>query len=490
MNFKIKINNIGKLKDVDISLRPFTILSGPNNTGKSFVSKVLYSMFGATGDPLLTYIQNHLNPLKINLHRIQQHFEFYDAVLERRKDKSQNNDKIKILTNRLKEAFLNIRKLEDMTTPFNLSENADDFNQQIIKYLNAIMKSCDNILSFCSPFAKASANKKIPSSLFSIKGIEYFVRDLKKSLERLGEIKKESDMTVNAAIKLIENNLKGNFQISILRELTGDPKKSAEITFQNEEESQENKIKIIISENEIQSNSSILKLVLLQNSFRAIYLESPIYWKLRNALTRASRRPSYMARQSLLIPKYFEDLNFMLMDELSGKVAFPEILENLNQKTIEGKLVIDESEAFKFKENTGKIHSLPSTATGIVQFGILALLIEKKALDKQTILFIDEPELNLHPAWQIKMMEVLFQLVKQGAFVVMATHSSDMLKWLEVQLKNEPSAKNLVALNQMNLQEDGLASSVKMKKDIQNQIRAIKKNLTKPYLRLFLEGQE
>ena len=180
----------------------------------------------------------------------------------------------------------------------------------------------------------------------------------------------------------------------------------------------------------------------------------------------------------------------MLRQKLTGDPAFPKILNELHKDIIKGKIFEDETGTLKFKENQGGSYTLPSTATGVVQLGILALLIEKKALDKGTILFIDEPEVNLHPAWQVKMMEILFKLVNKGAFVVMATHSVDMLKWLEVHLQKKPHQKKIVALNNMNPQKKKLVADAKKEDNIQNQIRAIKKNLTDPYLKMYLEGEE
>ena len=106
------------------------------------------------------------------------------------------------------------------------------------------------------------------------------------------------------------------------------------------------------------------------------------------------------------------------------------------------------------------------------------------------MLFIDEPETNLHPAWQVEMMKILFQLVKEGVYIITATHSADMLKWLEVHLIEHPDDKELVALNQMEIKENGTVSVIKAEHDIQNTIRSIKKNLTKPFLELFLKGKE
>ena len=225
-----------------------------------------------------------------------------------------------------------------------------------------------------------------------------------------------------------------------------------------------------------------------------VYIESPFYWKLRNALSRASRSSHFFLnpkRRSLLVPKYFNDLNLMLMDELSGEMAFPDIFKDLTTKTIRGNLVTDESGTLKFKELKGNnLHSLPMTATGIVQLGMLALLIEKKVLDKNSVLFIDEPETNLHPAWQVKMMDILFKLVKAGVHVITATHSPDILKWLEVHLKNHSEDMDLIALNQMEAHEDGTVSVVDPDRDVLKKIIDIKNNLTDPFLDLFLKSQQ
>ena len=488
MDFKIKINNIGKLRDVDISLKPFTVLAGPNNTGKSFISKTLYSVLSLTHNPLPNYMQlQRLEKIfDIQKAHLNEYDHYYDYKLQ------QNESVKKILNSKLKEAISNIKNLKITSTTFNLSKNTSDFDKKINEHLNVIEMLSSNIFSiFSSQHKKVKSSKKLNEEESEIvMELDFFQKELKEEIIRLKKIKQESleQKITKGIIQIMENNLKGNFQIPVLSELLGNPIESADITIQNGRKNKENEINISLFKKNIQYNSSIQGLI--KTSFRTIYLESPFHWKLRKALKRANRPFFPTARRSLLIPKYFRDLNIMLGEELTGEPAFPEILKKLNQDIIKGKIVEDESGTLKFKENKGGSYSLPSTATGVVQLGILALLIEKKALDKGTILFIDEPEVNLHPAWQIKMMEILFNLVTKGAFVVMATHSVDMLKWLEEYLKENPQKENLVALNQMILKEDGSATNVKQNKDIQTQIRAIKENLTKPYLKMYLEGVE
>ncbi|NLB49148.1 MAG: AAA family ATPase, partial [Erysipelotrichia bacterium] len=43
MNFNFQIKNFGQIEDVKVPVRPFTVIAGPNASGKSFFTKSLYS---------------------------------------------------------------------------------------------------------------------------------------------------------------------------------------------------------------------------------------------------------------------------------------------------------------------------------------------------------------------------------------------------------------------------------------------------------------
>ncbi len=119
---------------------------------------------------------------------------------------------------------------------------------------------------------------------------------------------------------------------------------------------------------------------------------------------------------------------------------------------------------------------------GIANLGILALLIERKVLDKGTFLFIDEPEAHLHPAWQVVMAESLFELSRQGVNVVIATHSVDILQWLDIHVKKNPDDEQLIALNQFPVNGD------KAEEDFETKMGKIMHELTKPFSDLYIEG--
>ncbi|HAO91465.1 MAG TPA: hypothetical protein DCQ86_03690 [Succinivibrio sp.] len=44
---KIKIHNVGKLADATVEIDGITVIAGENDTGKSSVSKALYSVFSS-----------------------------------------------------------------------------------------------------------------------------------------------------------------------------------------------------------------------------------------------------------------------------------------------------------------------------------------------------------------------------------------------------------------------------------------------------------
>ena len=44
MDLELKIKNFGPIDEATIQVGQFTVFAGPNNTGKTFVAKMLYSM--------------------------------------------------------------------------------------------------------------------------------------------------------------------------------------------------------------------------------------------------------------------------------------------------------------------------------------------------------------------------------------------------------------------------------------------------------------
>jgi len=145
--------------------------------------------------------------------------------------------------------------------------------------------------------------------------------------------------------------------------------------------------------------------------------------------------------------KFFKDLTLIesnvnvdidypyLMKDLIFKLSIKSKKNGIDIKDmivsiVDGKFKEDERGDLIFSKDDKNIEMV-NTATGIKYFGILQLLSEKNHINKDTILILDEPEVHLHPKWQLKMAELIVELVKNGVKVLVNSHSPYMIEALQ-----------------------------------------------------------
>jgi len=425
MNFNLHIKNIGKLTDAKIRIGRFTVLAGPNNTGKSFVSKTVYSLFNAmNANHAEVHINNLTNSLWEDLEMMGRLYKDSDALL------SPLKNEVHVLHDMVVEVPAgNVEELDKIIPDLLKSANCmRKILQDNLPSIKLMVRDDDNILEI---FKDRLASK-----------LDALRISLVELIDNLGNTNAIEFITSGIEYKIKENLIQ-NFQIPNLSDLRGAEKMPSQVNIKNL-----GTFEFLNGDIEFEIGHTLLNE--FQQFSNVIYVESPAYWKLKNTLEDLRIRPRYMhSRRKRLsgIPGYFYDLVSALKSEYTGDMAFQNVYENLTGKNvIGGKIVISDSGAFLFQEN-GRSFSMPVTAMGVANLGILALLIERKVLDQETFLFIDEPEAHLHPVWQVVMAETLFELAKGGAHVVIATHSVDILKWLQVHTKKHPEDESLVALN-------------------------------------------
>lgn len=125
----------------------------------------------------------------------------------------------------------------------------------------------------------------------------------------------------------------------------------------------------------------------------------------------------------LLIKSLQKDSNESLdvFDEIKNKTIIE--LQSMINKLINGKFKYDEGE-LKYSDDYGVSCSMSNTASGIKQIGIIQLLLANRKLKENSFLIIDEPEVNLHPEWQLKFAEILVILAKKlNIYIYINTHS-------------------------------------------------------------------
>ncbi|MFM5844358.1 AAA family ATPase [Aeromonas sanarellii] len=108
-------------------------------------------------------------------------------------------------------------------------------------------------------------------------------------------------------------------------------------------------------------------------------------------------------------------------------------LENM----FSGKVEFDtKTSSWIYKKGNSK-YSIMSTAEGVKKIAILDTLLGNRYLDKNSIIFIDEPESALHPTAIVDLLEIIAVLANSGIQFFLATHSYYVIKKLLLIAKNE-----------------------------------------------------
>ena len=107
-------------------------------------------------------------------------------------------------------------------------------------------------------------------------------------------------------------------------------------------------------------------------------------------------------------------------------------IKDMIYQLINGQIFFDRDESiFKFK-TSNQSYSMKNTAEGVKQLGIIPLLLENRQL-KNSFLIMDEPEVNLHPEWQVRFAEILVLLAKEtNVHMYINSHSPHFIEAIEV----------------------------------------------------------
>jgi predicted ATPase len=441
MKLNIKVSNFGKIKDAKLYIRPFTVIAGKNSSGKSFVTKALYSFFSTINKDFVT-AEAIKTISRINM-RVQTKFHSIRLSSEEA-----------VLLQSIEEGGIGLHKLVEEL----YGENTFTSQLEGSKFLNdktlELKQNIDHLISVISPKRKFLKIKD---------DIEQVALDL-KNLETI--FLKPIDLFISRIRVEFGDSLKDNFQttsLSSLKNFNSPTNAHAQFEFDTIG-------KIVIQGENVGFSIQHQAIDLFQEFSNIVYIESPIYWRLKESLekVRASSKFSFLMRyrkqESLSgVPRHFYDLVDLLQERLKGNIRssdYAEVKKKI-EKSIGGELSIAQSGEINFKEsNSDKEINLHTTATGIVNLGIIGLLIERNVISRGSYIFIDEPEVNLHPAWQKVMVEALYELSKSGINIVVATHSIDMMKCIEGIVENLPpeEAAEHFGINQLSCEGTSIES--------------------------------
>lgn len=166
----------------------------------------------------------------------------------------------------------------------------------------------------------------------------------------------------------------------------------------------------------------------------AVYIDDPFVLNDPIFLDISNRTSSFDHRNHLKRCLYY-GVNSDVIDEIRTEEKLDAILKMLSSVCM-GRLKKSTSKImpFSYEENgSDEPIEMSNVSTGLKTFLILqTLLLNGTIRDKGTII-LDEPEIHLHPKWQLVFAELIVLLQKEfGLHVLLTTHSPYFLRAIEI----------------------------------------------------------
>jgi len=161
-----------------------------------------------------------------------------------------------------------------------------------------------------------------------------------------------------------------------------------------------------------------------------VFIETPIVTNLFSFFSKLDTIQIDIGYKISNYPYLFRHLYKQLRLELKEDNILHNNIFNRLESIINGTLEINDMGELIFNKKD-KTYNINSIATGIKNFGILQLLIKNNYLTKNSILIVDEPEVHLHPKWQLKYAQFIIELIKNGVKVLITSHSPYMIEALQ-----------------------------------------------------------
>jgi predicted ATP-dependent endonuclease of OLD family len=404
---KLKLQNIGIIEEADVNIDGITLIAGQNDSGKSTVGKVLYALIRGVNIDEERFYSSKNEFIRNKIRDVRN-------LLLRTKSSNENDDAIK---DKFITLFLDSDK--SVFTNRNLRIGSDE-----IEYVKIILNELDKIKELFQDFSNESTKNQLETLIEEIKTRIEITIDSKDVLHYELE-----EFFENEFGNQIQNKFKSGDSFVLI------------------EDDKKIQFKETIHFEGFDSLSTF-------HYDDVFYIESPLILQEDAFLffDKVLRNKNKYLNHKIYQPKKEQDI----FSDTSDKT------KKLNQvifDIINGGFVINSIGELKFKRQEVEF-DLTNVATGIKSFGILQMLLENESLNSNSLLILDEPEVHLHPNWQVKYAEILVLLSKELAIpIVMTSHSPYFIEALEAyskKYKYESSTNFYFAKKN----EDGLSAKI------------------------------
>lgn len=372
---KLKVNNFAKIKEADIIIDGITVIAGENNTGKSTIGKILFSLFNSLSNVDLKVTEERIKETALTNRSIIQN-KLSDSELSR---------------NVINRITLEITKIINNVIWEQIRNSGEYFDSSFYQKIKKVMESKFEIV------------KEKRDSWDEI--IEYICKNMKEVFDIPEE---------KIILEIVSRYFNEVFHFQI-ESLSANEEDETSLIL----EIKDKKDRLVFKDNNCIKLEDNIKLI-----HNAIYIDNPFviddmgyYVSNRNTMS------------DFLVELLTDTMEDGFMDGLVGTVRakekFNDIYESLNN-VVNGEIGFNSmnNEYYLKSNDFNKPISLTNLSTGMKSFVILKILLEKGCIREKDVIILDEPEIHLHPQWQIIYAELIVLIQKYfDLSVVITTHS-------------------------------------------------------------------
>lgn len=375
---ELAIKNIGKIKETNIKINGITVIAGENNTGKSTVGKVLFSLFNS----MYRVDKKIEDEKKEAIGNLIYNFE-----------KEQNKDSFKITIYPLSHYQIFIEKICAIDIEQYKSEEfiINDIEKILIEYLSNIIDNND------------------------FQNLENSIKKLSKSIYEIIKISKSQFIK-----SIVEKRFNQEFNMQVNNIFS---KNIGEISLKIRQE----QMNITIYDNKIEE---------IENEFflnkELVYIDNPFILDEINNERYSLLNKDTSSHKGHLIEKLLSKKRENIYEELIVKEKLNLIFDKINT-ICSGNLSYESRNVVYKIKDTDRALNIENLSTGLKTFVILKELLLNGVINENGTIILDEPEIHLHPQWQLLFAELLVLIQKEfNLHILLTTHSPYFLDAIEV----------------------------------------------------------
>lgn len=432
---RLTLQNIGLIQYTEILLDGITLIVGNNSTGKSTVGRAFY-LYGMCLNGMDQYIRKDRQ--KTIFQELNRASESLDLICKR-------------LANAKRKRKLSETEAHRRVVSVALASLTEDDMKSVEDSLASYMRR--HVELYGLKWEDVGGDKALKNWL-------------KDAMARVEEVLRLSDDDIGK--RRITEKLDKYFSGQILRIPNREGESGAEEYSYIKVENDVHEANEIIFERNKKAGRDICSA--FSQDFTVDQI--PVYIENPRVLDKLARRPNLSRTEildSLFAPNaesiesggyYDEMINVYLQNLIAAKFAserddalvepksetttqleqYTRNVKSLEEKIDEivgGQLVKTNPKGIQFQqENLTRSIEISSMSTGIKALSLLRYALEKGCIQRGSILILDEPEINLHPEWQIKYAEMMVEMQKLFDLrIVITTHSPYFMQAIEYSTK-------------------------------------------------------